>query len=135
MADLFEDEMIPLVMVMPSPYGDLSEESNVENRDVVHEYWMLGPEKASEDPEANSAFWSEIGAAWRLDEASARRRTCSNCEYFDNTPKALEAMDVVPYDEYDMDGGGRGYCHEFQFICHSLRTCQEWEEKEYEFKD
>jgi hypothetical protein len=29
------------------------------------------------------------------------------------------------------DGGGRGYCHKFDFICHNLRTCQAWEKKQY----
>ena len=29
----------------------------------------------------------------------------------------------------DKDGGGRGYCHKFDFICHNLRTCMAWEGK------
>ena len=36
-------------------------------------------------------------------------------------------MEVVPQDEFDKDGGGRGYCHKFEFICHNLRVCKAWE--------
>ena len=41
-------------------------------------------------------------------------------------------MEAVEEDEYDADGGGRGYCTKFEFICHNLRVCQAWEEKEFE---
>jgi hypothetical protein len=41
-------------------------------------------------------------------------------------------MEDVPLDAFDMDGGGRGYCHKFDFICHNLRVCQAWERKAYE---
>ena len=44
----------------------------------------------------------------------------------------MEYMSVVPIDKLDEDGGGRGYCVKFEFICHNLRTCSAWEEKEFE---
>jgi hypothetical protein len=68
---------------------------------------------------------------WSVSPAEARRQLCANCEYFNNTPEAMEMMEAVPEDEYDADGGGRGYCTKFEFICHNLRTCQAWEEKEF----
>lgn len=93
--------------------------------------WNLGPDKASEDPADNSAYWKKMGKVWGISEAQARRQLCANCEYFNNTPSKLAYMDSVPFNELDADGGGRGYCHKFDFICHNLRTCQAWEEKEY----
>jgi hypothetical protein len=44
-------------------------------------------------------------------------------------------MESVPLDQYDRDGGGRGYCVKFDFICHNLRVCQAWEEKSFETPD
>jgi hypothetical protein len=44
----------------------------------------------------------------------------------------MEMMEAVSEDEYDADGGGRGYCTKFEFICHNLRVCQAWEEKKFE---
>jgi hypothetical protein len=61
----------------------------------------------------------------------AKRQRCANCEYFDNTPESMQMMEAVPEDKYDKDGGGRGYCTKFDFICHNLRVCQAWEKKEY----
>jgi hypothetical protein len=107
-------------------------ETNVQNRDLAIAHWLLGPERTSIDPEANAAYWQTLAASWNITEAEARRQLCANCEYFDNTPGSLEAMEVVPLDAYDMDGGGRGYCTKLEFICHSLRSCQAWEEKEFE---
>ena len=110
----------------------LDAETNVQNRDLVIANWMLGPEKTSVDPAANVDYWQKIAAAWNVTEEEARRQLCANCEYFNNSPAKLEMMEAVPLDAYDMDGGGRGYCTKFDFICHSLRACQAWEEKEFE---
>lgn len=104
---------------------------NEMHRDLVIRSWSLGPEKASIDPQANAEFWQNISAAWNVTEAEARRQLCANCEYFDNTPKAQKLMEIVPFDKYDLDGGGRGICAKFDFICHNLRTCQAWEEKPF----
>jgi len=43
----------------------------------------------------------------------------------------MRAMDKIPFNQLDADGGGRGYCHKFDFICHNLRACQAWERKDY----
>jgi hypothetical protein len=40
-------------------------------------------------------------------------------------------MDAIPLTSFDMDGGGRGYCTKFDFICHNLRTCMAWERKDF----
>lgn len=98
----------------------------------VKEYWNLGPEVASIQPNDNKEYWSKMSKVWNISEAEARRRLCANCEYYNNTPEAMEEMETIPFNKYDLDGGGRGYCHEFNFICHNLRTCQGWEKKEFE---
>lgn len=112
-----------------------SVEQNNANRDNVVENWHLGPEKASVQPGANSDYWQQMGELWGVDEAQARRQLCANCEYYDNTPAMQEQMEAIPLDKFDQDGGGRGYCVKFDFICHNLRTCQAWEEKQFQAPD
>lgn len=73
-----------------------------------------------------------MALAWKIPVEEARRRLCANCEYYNNTPEAQAEMESIPFNKYDLDGGGRGYCTEFDFICHNLRTCQGWEKKEFE---
>lgn len=107
----------------------LTEDMNNANMMMVKEYWNLGPEKASENPDANSSYWSKMGEVWGVSEEEARRKLCANCEYFNNSPEFIKFMDKVPMNKYDKDGGGRGYCKKFDFICHNLRTCQAWEKK------
>lgn len=97
--------------------------------------WNLGPDKASEDPKANPAYWKKYAEVMGVTEAQGRRMLCANCEYYDNTPEMQEAMESVPMTRIDLDGGGRGFCNEFEFICHNLRTCQGWEKKEYKLPD
>lgn len=97
--------------------------------------WNLGPEKASEDPMANPDYWRKMAEVWNTTEDQARRQLCANCEYFNNTPDALASTDNVSFNKYDADGGGRGWCHKFDFICHNLRTCQAWEERKYISKE
>ena len=110
----------------------VSAAENKRNRQNVMGNWMLGPEKTSIDPKANKAYWQRLGGIMAVGEAEARRRFCANCEYFDNTPEMQKKMERIPLDSLDMDGGGRGYCTKFDFICHNLRTCQAWERKDFE---
>jgi hypothetical protein len=107
----------------------LTEKSNRANRDNVIAYWNFGPQETTDD---NKDYWRKMAKIWDVSPAEARRSMCANCEYFDNTPEMLEAMESVKEDEYDADGGGRGYCKKFQFICHNLRVCQAWEVREVE---
>lgn len=108
-----------------------SSSQNVANRAKVIKNWALGPSKASVEPDANGEYWQQMADLWEIDEAQARRQLCANCEYFDNTPAMQENMESVPLDKFDRDGGGRGYCTKFDFICHNLRVCQAWEEKPF----
>jgi len=108
---------------------------NKRNRQGVADNWALGPEKTSVDPKANKPYWKRLAGIMSVAEQEARRRFCANCEYFNNTPEMQKKMESIPLDAFDMDGGGRGYCHKFDFICHNLRTCQAWERKPYEAEE
>lgn len=99
------------------------------------EDWHLGPLDSSYDNTSNKPFWVSIAKLWNVDEAQARRQMCANCEYFDNTPEMMQSMESIPLNDFDVKGGGRGYCHKFDFICHNLRTCQAWERKDYEMEE
>jgi len=109
----------------------LTPEKNDEVRDLLSEDWHLGPEVTTG---MNDEYWATMAEVWMIDEAQARRQLCANCEYFDNTTEALAAMEHIPENKFDADGGGRGYCHKFDFICHNLRTCQAWEERGYQLE-
>ena len=102
----------------------LTTESNKKTRDTLVETQMLGPVKVDAP---NSEFWRGLANVWRISPDQAKRRLCANCEYFDDAPETLEAMEVVAQDEFDADGGGRGYCNKFEFCCHHLRVCKAWE--------
>jgi len=82
----------------------------------------------------NTAYWKKMADMWRITPAQAQRRRCGNCEYYENTPDMLEAMEAIPLNKYDLYDGQaqRGYCHKLDFICHNSRVCSVWEEKEYE---
>lgn len=110
----------------------LDEVTNRANREHVLNNWALGPDKASVDPDANTEYWTMMADIWGVPVEEARRQLCANCEYYQNMPDDLEMMEAVPLDAFDMDGGGRGFCEKFDFICHSLRTCQAWECKDLE---
>ena len=102
----------------------LTAESNEKTRDTLMETQMLGPKKTAE---ANGEYWRSLANVWRTSPDQAKRQLCANCEYFDDAPETIEAMEVVKQDEFDKDGGGRGYCDKFNFICHHLRVCRAWE--------
>ena len=126
-------------MMMPKGFMGLPVEEefitaaeNKKNTQVVIDDWMLGPENPSNEPTANKVYWVAHGQAMQVDEKEARRRRCSNCEYFENTPLMQAKMDRIPRNQWDQNAGYRGYCHKFDFICHDMRSCQAWEEREYE---
>ena len=105
---------------------------NKKKTKVVIDDWMLGPEKPSNEPTANKVYWVALGKAMQVDEKEARRRRCSNCEYYDNSTMMQAKMERIPRNDWDTDAGYRGYCHKFEFICHDMRSCQAWEEREFE---
>ena len=109
----------------------LDKQTNIDNREVVIDHWNLGPEVVAEP----GNYWRLMGMVWNVPPSQAQRQLCANCEYFNNTPEAMEMMEAVPQDQFDKDGGGRGYCEKFDFICHNLRTCQAWERKDFEMED
>ena len=111
-----DDEMEPI-----------SKEENKKNRDHCAKYWALGPAKTAGP---NTEYWKEMAIRWKVKPEEAKRQLCANCEYFDDTPDMMKMMENVPQDAMDKDGGGRGYCEKWKFICHSLRTCMVWEGKE-----
>lgn len=110
-------------------------QQNQQNLQRVKDNWMLGPDKASPKPGANVPYWQGLAEVWGISEPEARRQLCANCEYFENTPEMMRAMEKIPFNALDADGGGRGYCHKFDFICHNLRACQAWERKDYESEE
>jgi hypothetical protein len=116
------------------PYEEpfITAAENKKNTQVVIDDWMLGPEKPSNERVVNKPYWMALAQAMQVDEAEARRRRCSNCKYYDNSVMTQVKMDKIPWNQWDVDAGFRGYCNKFDFICHDLRSCQAWEEREYE---
>jgi hypothetical protein len=108
---------------------------NKKNTQMVIDDWMLGPEKPSNERGANPEYWRALGRAMMVDETEARRRRCSNCEYYNNSTLMQAKMERIPWTQWDVDAGFRGYCNKFDFICHDLRACQAWEEREFEEED
>ena len=125
-------------MMMPKGFMGLPVEEefitaaeNKKNTQVVIDDWMLGPENPSNEPTANKVYWVALGKAMQVDEKEARRRRCSNCEYFEATPLMQAKMERIPRNQWDQNAGFRGYCNKFDFICHDMRSCQAWEGREY----
>ena len=106
------------------------EKSNIETTKRMIEHWNLGPINPSDSSKDNADYWKKMAKAWNITEAEARRRLCSNCENACCSTKCMKEMDAIPENEYDKNAGGRTYCCEFDFICHNLRTCQDWEGEE-----
>ncbi len=112
-----------------------SEATIMANTEHTIKYWNLGPKVPSEKPDSNKEYWQKAAKIWNTNEATARSQVCANCEYYNNTPEMLRTMNKIPFNKYDENAGGRGYCHKFDFICHNLRSCSAWERKEYEVPD
>jgi len=92
--------------------------------------WHLGPDKAYDNNISNNKFWNSIAKKWYVSLDEARRRSCANCEYGEIGPDYLKAMEHVPYNRFDKDGGMRVWCTKFDFICHATRVCQAWDKDE-----
>lgn len=122
--------MMMLGIPVEKPFPSTSE--NKRNTLMVIQDWMLGPEKPSNERGANAEYWRGLAKAMQVDESEARRRRCSNCEYYDNTPGTQLKMERIPWNQWDVDAGFRGFCTKFEFCCHDLRSCQAWEECEGE---
>ena len=118
--------MMMLGIPVEKPFPSTSE--NKRNTLMVIQDWMLGPKLPSNERGANADYWRKIAKAWQVDEAEARRRRCSNCEYYDNSTAMQVKMERIPWNSFDVDAGFRGFCTKFDFCCHDLRSCQAWEE-------
>lgn len=123
MAGLLEISIEPSEQEEPM----ISAKENAKNRQFVADHWMLGPDKTQQP---NTDYWRKLSVVWRIAPDQAKRNLCANCEYFNDSPDMLAKMESVPEDRFDKDGGGRGWCSKFTFICHNLRTCQAWEKGE-----
>ena len=117
---------------LPESMPFITAAENKKNTQVVIDDWMLGPEKPSNEPGANKTYWMALGKAMQVDEKEARRRRCSNCEYYDNSTMMQAKMERIPQNDWDTGAGFRGYCHKFDFIYHDMRSCQAWEEREFD---
>jgi len=116
---------------LPEAKPFITTAENKKNTKMVIEDWMLGPENPSNEPGANKPYWMGLAKAMQVDEKEARRRRCSNCEYYDNSTMMQANMERIPRNDWDTGAGFRGYCNKFDFICHDLRSCQAWEECEF----
>ena len=132
-------EFAKMPKFMMSGFGGLPDDEpfitaaqNKKNTQIAINDWMLGPAKPSNERGANKTYWMALAKAMRVDENEARRRRCSNCEYYDNSTMTQAKMDKIPWNEWDVNAGFRGYCKKLDFVCHDLRSCQVWEEREYE---
>ena len=129
-------------MFMIESFGGLRESKpfittadNKKNTQIAIDDWMLGPENPTNERGANAPYWRALGRAMRVDETEARRRRCSNCNYYKNDTLTQAKMERIPWNEWDVDAGFRGYCTKLNFICHDLRSCQVWEERGFESED
>ena len=94
--------------------------------------WGLGPVKAYDNNVGNNVFWKALGDKLYISINEARRLSCASCEHGEIGPDYLKAMEHVPYNKYDKDGGIRVWCKKFDFICHANRCCAAWEEDKEE---
>lgn len=106
----------------------------IKNTKIAIKDWNLMPEDVDAP---NEAQWRKMAKIRGIDVDEAKRNLCANCEYYDNTPEMMKEMEAVPLNEYDIynSQAQRGYCHKLHFICHTPRTCQAWEPKDYEVPD
>ena len=80
---------------LPEAMPFITAAENKKNTQVVIEDWMLGPENPSNEPGANKPYWMGLAKAMQVDEKEARRRRCSNCEYYDNSTYKQALMERI----------------------------------------
>jgi len=107
--------------------GKLTAKGNMEILKWLVKDWNLGPKVAYDNNQGNNVFWSGLSKVWGISVKEARRRSCASCEYGNISPEYLKAMEHVPYNRFDKDGGMRVWCDKFDFICHATRVCMAWE--------
>ena len=117
---------------LPTDEEFVTTAQNKKNYAIAVQDWNYGPEMPTNEPGANKEFYVGLAEAMQCDAKDARRKHCSNCEYYDNSTLTQAKMDKIPWNAWDVDAGFRGYCRKFDFICHDLRSCQAWEERDFE---
>jgi len=88
----------------------------------------LGPSKVDPTREGNKPYYVRLAKEVGMTVKEARRIKCGNCRWGSYNSGAIAAMEHIPDTPLDLDGGGRVWCYKFDFICHNLRVCEEWEE-------
>ena len=103
----------------------------IANTENAVKNWNLGPELVDQP---NDPYWVKAAQVFDVPLEVAKRRLCVNCEYYDNTPERLAELESVPLNRFDIynSQSHRGYCHKLHIICHTTRSCQAWEMKDYE---
>jgi hypothetical protein len=103
----------------------------LKNTVIAIKDWHLGPENVDQP---NNEYWAKSAEMWGVSVEEARRKLCVNCEYYDNLPTTLKELEAIPMNKFDLynSNGQRGYCHKLHIVCHTTRSCQAWECKEYE---
>lgn len=111
-----------------------SPEVLIANTEKAVANWNLGPAVVDQP---NDPYWQKAAQVSSVSVQEAKRRICANCEYYDNTPARLAELEAVPLNRFDIYNAQahRGYCHKLHIICHTTRSCQAWEEKDYEIPD
>jgi hypothetical protein len=120
---------------LPMDESFITTAENKKNYAIAVQDWNYGPEVPTNEPGANKEFYVGLAEAMQCDEKDARRKHCSNCEYYDNSTMKQAKMERIPRNDWDTDAGFRGYCTKFNFICHDLRVCQAWDEREFDMED
>ena len=128
-------------MMMPKGFMGLPMEEefvttaeNKKNYVIAVQDWNYGPEMPTNEPGANKEFYAGLAEAMQCTEKDARRKHCSNCEYYDNSFMAQVKIERIPMAAYDKGAGFRGHCEQLNFICNDMRVCQAWEDRE-EYED
>lgn len=111
-----------------------SAETLLANTEKAIANWNLGPAVVDQpgDP-----YWQKAAEVFGVSVDEAKTRICCNCEYYDNTPERLAEMLAVPLNRFDVYQSPyhRGYCCKLHIICHTTRSCQAWERKDYEMPE
>jgi len=116
---------------MESKYAEAKELTVVENKKTMKRLikdWGLGPAIGIDNNQGNNIFWKKYAGKMGIEVAEARRQSCANCEHGKIDPAALEAMEHIPYNKFDKDGGMRVWCEKFDFVCHATRVCIAFDE-------
>ena len=117
---------------LPMDEGFITPSENKKNYAIAVKDWHYGPEVPTNEPKANPEFYDSLAEAMQCDAKDARRKHCSNCEYYDNTFMTQVRIERIPMASYDQGAGYRGHCEKLDFICNDMPVCQAWEERESE---